>query len=156
MKLNKKICVTAFAVMLGSMINLCAFADETAGCDCKYGIINVQEVLNNSAQVKALKKEQEQTAQELIKYMENARKEIASVSDEEKKKLVEKKYINDLASKRDKLEKEYVQKLKAIDDSITSTINEYAKTNGYKMIISKDVVLYGGEDITEAVKKIVK
>ena len=155
MKLNKTIiCATAVAFGLGLFVNTTAMSETP--CNCKIGIIDVQEVLNSSSQVKELKKSQEQTAQEIIKYIETARKEVASVDDEGKKKSVEKKYVDELSAKRDKLEKEYVTKLKAIDDNISTTINEYAKANGYKMIISKGVVLYGGDDITDAVKKIVK
>lgn len=155
MKLNKNIIlVSSIAFTLGAFIN--NFAMSETPCNCKIGVIDVQEVLNSSSQVKDLKKSQEQTAQEIIKYIETARKDVASVEDENKKKSMEKKYVDELSAKRDKLEKEYVSKLKAIDDSISASINEYAKNNGYKLVITKGAVLYGGEDITDAIKKIVK
>lgn len=155
MKLNKTIIsAAAIAFSLGLLVN--NFALSETPCSCKIGVIDVQEVLNSSSQVKELKKSQEQTAQDIIKYIETARKDVASVEDENKKKSMEKKYVDELSAKRDKLEKEYVTKLKAIDDSITASINDYAKNNGYKLVLTKGAVLYGGEDITDSIKKIVK
>ncbi len=58
--------------------------------------------------------------------------------------------------KREANAKAYKTKLEAIDKTISATINNYAKTNGYDLVIVKGAVLYGGEDITEAVSKVVK
>ena len=54
------------------------------------------------------------------------------------------------------MEKEYVNKLSAIDASISKTVNEQAKAGNYNLVLSKGAVLYGGEDITQQVIKVVK
>ena len=54
------------------------------------------------------------------------------------------------------MDKNYAQKLSVIDSSISKQIENLAKTNGYDIVIAKGVVLYGGNDITDAVKKAVK
>ena len=52
--------------------------------------------------------------------------------------------------------KEYQAMLQTVDKSITATITETAKAKGYNMVISKGVVVYGADDITEDVQKVVK
>ena len=54
------------------------------------------------------------------------------------------------------MEKDYVAKLQAIDDSISKTVKEQAKVGNYDLVLAKGVVLSGGEDITSAVIKVVK
>lgn len=67
-----------------------------------------------------------------------------------------KKYNEDLAKKKEANAKEYTAKLAAIDKNISSTIAEQAKIKGYTLVLSKSSVLYGGEDITSEISKIVK
>ena len=52
--------------------------------------------------------------------------------------------------------KEYSTKLQAVDKSITSQIGQQASALGYTMVISKGSVVYGGDDITDAVIKVIK
>ena len=54
------------------------------------------------------------------------------------------------------MSKEYNEKLKAVDDSITEMIIKTAKAKGYKTVFAKSVVVYGGDDITEEVINLVK
>ena len=42
------------------------------------------------------------------------------------------------------------------NDSISKQIEAQAKAGGYDIVLAKGAVLYGGSDITEAVKKAVK
>ena len=104
----KKIC---------SLALLLAFCTPVFAVE-KVAVIDVQKVVNKSAQVK--------------------------------------KYEKELSAKREANAKVYKTKLEAIDKTISATINNYAKTNGYDLVIVKGAVLYGGDDITEAVSKVVK
>ena len=61
-----------------------------------------------------------------------------------------------MISKKDKMEKDYINKLSKIDESISKTVNEQAKAGNYNIVLSKGAVLYGGEDITQTVIKAVK
>ena len=54
------------------------------------------------------------------------------------------------------MEKEYVDKLQKIDDSISKTVKAQAKLGNYDLVLAKGVVLSGGDDITQAVIKAVK
>ena len=54
------------------------------------------------------------------------------------------------------MDKDYANKLKAIDDSISKQITEQAKLKGYDLVLSKNMVLYGGKDITAELVKTLK
>ena len=113
-------------------------------------------MVNKSAQVQALKKEQEAKSKEIRNFIKKANDEIKAQTDEKKKQDLVKKYEKELSAKREANAKVYKTKLEAIDKTISATINNYAKTNGYDLVIVKGAVLYGGDDITEAVSKVVK
>ena len=119
-------------------------------------VVDVPAVVNASAQVQALKKEQQLKAQEIIKFVEKARKDVASISDTKKKQAAEEKYNKELTAKKEKMDTEYAAKLQALDKSISQQITDKAKAEGYNVVLSKNVVLYGGTDITSEIVKIVK
>lgn len=122
----------------------------------KVAVVNVQKVVNKSAQVQILKKDQEAKAKELTQFVQKANAEIQAQTDDAKKKALVKKYEKELATKREANAKAYQSRLEAIDKSISGIITNYAKANGYDLILNKGSVLYGGVDVTEELLKIVK
>lgn len=122
----------------------------------KVAVVDVPKLVNKSAQVQALKKEQDAKRKELQQFIKKAGEEIKAQTDAEKKKALAKKYDKELTAKREANAKAYKAKLSAIDKSITDTIVNQAKAMGYDLVLTKGVVLYGGDDITDAVSKVVK
>ena len=122
----------------------------------KIAVVDVQKVVNKSAQVQALKKEQEAKNKEIANFIKKAGEDIKKEADINKKKALMDKYDKDLKTKREANLKVYKTKLEAIDKSINATIVQQAKNLGYDMVLTKGVVLYGGDDITEAILKVVK
>ena len=142
--MNKKVkflTVGLAAFVIGFAANNFAMSDVPA--NYKVAVVDIPQVVSSSAQVKNLKKEQQA-------------KDVAAVSDETKKKDLETKYTKELQTKREKMEKEYLTKLSAIDDNISKTVETQAKEGGYNLVLAKGVVLHGGEDITQAVIKALK
>ena len=150
----KLLAAVAAAFAIGFSANNFAMSDVPS--NFKVAVVDVQQVVASSAQVKALKNEQQAKTEEVIKYIDKARKDVASVSDEKKKKALEDKYNKELVTKRETLEKDYATKLQAIDKNISSTIETQAKAKNYNVVLAKGVVLYGGDDITADIVKIVK
>ena len=140
------------ALLLGGL----TFGSAVKAADFSVAIVDVPVVVNASAQVQALKKDQQAKAQEIVKFIEKARKDVASISDAKKKQAAEEKYNKELQAKKEKMDADYAAKLKAIDESISAQIAAKAKADGYDVVLSKGIVLYGGKDITDEVAKIIK
>ena len=122
----------------------------------KVAVVDVNAVVSKSAQVQALKKEQQTKLQELQKWLNNARTDVAKQSTQESKEKLVKKYDAEFAKKQETIKKNYAMKLQAIDKSITATIAQEAKAQNYNLVLSKSSVLYGGDDITATVLKVIK
>lgn len=119
-------------------------------------VVNVDKVLNSSAQVATLKKEQQKKANELQAWLKTAQADVDKQSTPQSKQAMRAKYEKELASKRAANNKAFSSKLSAIDKSVTNTISQYAKSKGYPIVLAKNVVIYGGTDITADVAKLVK
>ena len=143
--------VTAFA--LGFGVNNAAMSDAAAS---EIAVVNVQSIVSQSGQVKALKAQSEAKAKELQKWINVVRTDIQKQQTPEGKEKLTKKYDAELQKKQEANRKEYAQKLQAIEKSISGTIAEQAKLKGYDLVLTNSVVLYGGDDITEAIAKVVK
>ncbi|MBR6298702.1 MAG: OmpH family outer membrane protein [Candidatus Gastranaerophilales bacterium] len=145
----KKILVTTLLLVTVGITN-------AAMADTKIAVVDVQAVVSKSAQVQALKKEQQTKMQELEKWLTTAREDVEKQQTQESKEKLLKKYNADFAKKKETIAKNYQTKLQEIDKSITATIASQAKLKGYDMVITKGTVLYGGDDITQDIMKVVK
>ena len=146
------IAITAFAIGMG--FNNIAMSNIPA--NYKVAVVDLNTVVSKSAQVKALKKEQQTKLQELQKWIETVRADVAKQSTQESKEKLVKKYDAEFAKKQETIKKNYAMKLQAIDKSITATIAQEAKAQNYNLVLSKSSVLYGGDDITASIAKNVK
>lgn len=140
--------------VLGLTIN--NFAIGNIPASYKVAIVDVNTIVAKSAQVQALKKEQLQKTENLKKWLNTVRADIAKQSTEENKTKLTKKYEAEFSKKQEAIKSDYAKKLAKIDKSISATIQQEAKNQNYDLVLSKGVVLYGGTDITEAISKVVK
>lgn len=150
----KKIYVVAIAValvVLGAVIGCMCCC-----CHSKTAVVDVMAIVNQSAQVTALKEEQTTKTQELAQWLQDAQNEVKAEKDTKKQEELLKKYNDEFVQKREEMAKQYGEELQKIDASISAAIAETAKKKGYKMVVAKGMVLFGGDDITEEIAEIVK
>jgi len=145
----KKTILTA-AIILGLSSMNAAFADT------KIAVVDVAAVVAQSQQVKVLKQEEAKKIQDLEKWLTTVRADVEKQQTQEGKDKLLKKYNAEFAKKKETIAKDYQAKLQTIEKSISDTITQQARAKGYDMVISKGVVLYGGDDITADITKVVK
>ncbi len=145
--MKKTLSLTLMALILGSGL---AIAEQ------RIAVVDVQAVVSKSAQVQALKKEQQSKMQDLEKWLSTAQADVQKQQTKEGKEKLLKKYNAEFAKKKETIAKDYAARLQAVDKSITDTIATQARLKGYNMVISKGVVVFGGDDITADVQKVVK
>ena len=104
----------------------------------------------------ALKKEQQLKMEELQKWLVNARKDVEKQSTKEGKEKLVKKYDGEFQKKQQAIQKNYTAKLQSIDKELSAVIAKEAQAKGYDIVIAKNEVLYGGDDITQSIAKLVK
>ena len=119
-------------------------------------VIDVQAIVNSSAQVKALREAQAAKINELNLWLRNAQNEVNAEQDKERQQALLQKYNAEFALKRRDIALQYQQELKTASDNISQTVAKEAEKKGYSMVIAKNIVVYGGVDITENIARIIK
>lgn len=119
-------------------------------------VVDLQQLVSSSVQVKQLKQEHAKKIGELDKIIVNARGEISNEKDPAKVLLLEDKYMKEFNTKKTALEKEYNNKLENIEKNIKNEITKKAQKDGYEYVFAKSVVLYGGKDITNELSAQIK
>ena len=150
MKKNIYIAVfVAAAFVLGYSVNNIAISDTTP----KVAVIDATKIVANSSAVKALKAEQEKKVKDIQATLEKAKAEISKETDPAKIAAIEEKQIN---NQKIALDTEYNQKLTKIDNEIRATVVEKARNLNYDLVLPKNIVYFGGDDITDVIAKDIK
>ena len=144
------VCLVAFVA--GYSINSKAISDT----GFRVAVVDVQSLISKSSQVSALKAEQQKKVDEMKATVDKARQEIAKETDPAKINQLEEKYRNEINNQKVALDNDYNTKLMQIDSDIKSIVVQKAKEMKYNIVLPKNMVLYGGDDITAEVSKTVK
>ncbi len=143
------------AVVLGVSINNIALSNSNTG-NMKIGIVDLSQLITNSQSVKTLKSTHEKQLAEIEKTLEQARIDISNETNPDKIAELEEKYRKDVSDKKFQMDKSYNDKLMEIDKSIKAQVAQKAKELNYSIVLPKNMVLYGGEDITNLIAKDIK
>lgn len=155
--MNKKIfcaIIIAFAIILGVSVNNIALSNTNTSM--KVGTVDLSQLITNSASVKALKSSHERQLLEIEKTLERARVEISNETNPDKIATLEEKYRKEVNDKKIEMDKNYNNKLLELDKNIKAQVAQKAKELNYTIILPKNIVLYGGEDITAKLAKDIK
>lgn len=151
--------------ILGIVIAICAFvagyslnsiAVSDTNPDFKVAIVDIQKIVANSNEVKNLKAEQDKKLKTMQATIDKARAEMAKEKDPAKLAALEEKYRNEINKQKLAMDTEYNNKLTAIDNNIKAAVIEKARAMNYNMVLPKNTVLFGGDDITDQVSPAVK
>ena len=149
----KVLSIAALALGLGFGISNIA---TTAAPASSIAVVDVAQVINNNSQVKKLKESQEKKSEALRTWVEAARADVEKQKTDAAKESLTQKYNKELQAKVDSQRKELYTESEKIDKKIGAAIAKEAQTQGYSIVLVKGAVLYGGADITEAIKKATK
>lgn len=151
-KTFKFLVVGAVVAVLG--LSTSNFASAKGAAGFSVAVVDIPKIVESSPQVSALKIEQKNKITDLVKFVENAKADVAKQETAAKKKSVEDAYNKELNVKKAAIDKEYAEKLIEIDKSIKEIIK--LKATKYDLVLVKSTVLEGGVDITEEIVKSLK
>ena len=142
------------AFIAGYSINSIAISNTTP--EYKIAVVDIATILKNSKEINALKLGQEKQMQNMQATIDKAKAEISKEQDPAKIAQLEEKYRNEINKQKLALDTSYNNKLTAIDNKIKTAVVEKARSMNYNMVLPKNTVLFGGDDITEQVATIIK
>ena len=122
----------------------------------KIAVVDIMSIVSGSKEVNTLKQNHAARTQQLSQWLQAAQNEVNGQSDPQAKNSLLQKYNAEYAQKQQAVMQMYNQELAQVNQSITSIINEEASKKGYDLILAKNVVLCGGDDITEEIRKLIK
>ena len=147
------ISVVVMAFACGYSMNNKAISDNM---DYKIAVVDIPQLVSNSGAVKNLKVEQEKKLEAMQATLEKARVDMAKETDPAKLQALEQKYRDDINRQKKAMEKEYNAKFETIDKNIRNAVIEKARSMNYNLVLPKNIVLLGGDDITSQVAPAVK
>ena len=155
--MKKKILATL--IVIGSFVagySINSIAVSNTNPEYRIAVVDIQQIVANSKEITALKLDQQKQMQNMQATIEKARTEISKEKDPAKISQLEEKYRNEINKETFALDKSYNDKLTAIDSKIKTAVVETARSMNYNMVLPKNTVLFGGDDITDQVATILK
>ncbi len=144
--------IVALAFGIGYSVNNIAISDTNT----MVAVVDTTKLITNSADVKNLKTEQQEKLKQIQKTLEKAREEISKETDPQKAAQLEEKYRDEINNQKIAMDENYNRKVKELDNKIHLAVTEKAKQLNYDLILPKDIVFWGGTDITSEIEKVIK
>lgn len=156
--MKKQIIILSSAVVISLVMgySINNIAVSKAQPEYKIATVDIQKIVANSTEIKSLKAEQEKQMQNMQSTINKARTEISKEQDPVKIAQLEEKYRNEINNQKLALDTSYNTKVKAIDSKIKTAVVEKARSMNYNIVLPKNTVLFGGDDITDEVSKIIQ
>lgn len=156
--MKKQIIILSSAVVISLVMgySINNIAVSKAQPEYKIATVDIQKIVANSTEIKSLKAEQEKQMQNMQSTIDKARTEISKEQDPVKIAQLEEKYRNEINNQKLALDTSYNTKVKAIDSKIKTAVVEKARSMNYNIVLPKNTVLFGGDDITDEVSQIIR
>ncbi len=137
----------AFAV--GYSLNNIAVSNT----NIKLAVVDTAKIISNSSDIKNLKSEQQIKLKEMQNTLEKAQEEISKETDADKAAKLEEKYREEINRQKISMDENYNKRIADLNTKIHSVVANKAKNQNYDLVLPKDIVFWGGEDITDDVEK---
>lgn len=156
--MKKQIIILSSAVVISLVMgySINNIAISKAQPEYKIATVDIQKIVANSTEIKSLKAEQEKQMQNMQSTIDKARTEISKEQDPVKIAQLEEKYRNEINNQKLALDTSYNTKVKTIDSKIKTAVVEKARSMNYNIVLPKNTVLFGGDDITDEVSQIIQ
>ena len=122
----------------------------------KIAMIDVDRVVAKCTAVKKLRAEHEKKNKELERWLKNVKKQLEKPDSKAVQAKLIKRYDEEFAEKKAEIVKDFQEKLKVVNKNVSEQIIKITKENGYDIILSKAVVVFGCDDITELIEQQIK
>ena len=143
-------------LVLGFVYSINNIAVSDTNQNIRIAVIDTAKIISNSSEIKTIKSEREAKMKEMQSILEKAQEEISKETDAAKAVEIEEKYRNEINKQKIALDKGYNQKISALNTKIHTAVADKAKSMNYDLVLPKDIVFWGGDDITAEVEKAVK
>lgn len=172
MKIVKKVSVLASALLLAAGVSVAQAADAPATSAIKVGIVNVQQVLQQSPRVVALSKklesqfkdrqtkindEQKALQDELDKFKKDSVTMSQKDRDAAQKKIAADRsdLVKEAVAYQQDLQKEQSKIMQGIQADLNTIVTSIAKAQSYSLVLDSQAVIFAadGNDITKDVAK---
>ena len=150
----KKNVLILFGFIISFMLGACAVVHAGA-MPLKIATIDIVAIARGSNEVMALRTYENKEREALNAYMAKAKTEITKEKDKSKQAVLQKKYVQSYKAKQSKIQTQIAKKSNEIDKKIYESIKKYADTKGYNLVFSKSALIYGGEDISAEIIKVI-
>lgn len=159
--MKKQLKYIALGIVAAAVLGIVpAFAQEASVQNAepviKYGFVDVNKVVAASKAVEKANKERAAEKKKIIKFIEESANKMNKEEDEKKREEMKNQFDLDLTAKKSEMNKSYGEKLMKINNDINAELIKIAKDKDYQLILTKDAVLYGGDDLTQDLIKVVK
>ncbi len=146
MKIFKLLIATLICAVLTLSQATAAYAKET-------GVVDLTKVLENYTFAQEVSADLNVKKAELEKFVVEAQEKIKKSASPVEKKNIEEKLSEQFNIKRNAFAKEQAEKWQQVEDKVFEQIKQTASGKKLDMVLNKQSVIVGGEDITEEVIK---
>lgn len=146
MKHNRKVVIITFAVFVLSL----GF-NAKSHANVKIGLIDMTQIVKQYDKAQDAQASLQLNQKELNKMISNAREEVKKIKEEKNKKEKEKKLTKEIMEKSKTYRQNFLKKWQKVQNDILITIKKVADENKYDLVMDKNTVIAGGEDITKKV-----
>jgi len=149
--LKSKIFIIALSVVLGLfMLNAPAPAEQ------KIGFVDLQRILASYEAAKVAQADLQANQEEIKRILENAKNEIDKAKSDKAKQDIKDKFAEKIKTQSEEFKTSFSNKWDKIENNVLSTIKQIADKEGYTIILEKQGIIAGGDDITDRVLNALK